>query len=400
MVNILLYHRTYGSANLTGFVWVQFYLKKEKVNFSTKIECEKKHWNDKNMRISVADKKAEDKNLIIENILARINRVFVNYRLRNRVLTREGFKRAYNRPDDFENFFRFCDDYKKKINSRTELTTLAVHKTVLDKLESYAPDLHFDDITLDFITDYYYKHLRKKLGNNENTAYKNMSTIRKYVNAAVKAGYMDENPFAEFHILRTKANYTYLEEDELQTLMKLYRSGKLEAKLHNTLQFFLYMCFSSQHIGDAKLMKLEQFSDKTFTYYRVKLRNKKPEPITVPISASLRSIINDIAGFRKHGLLFEHLYSDQKMNEYLKTICKMDGVQIKKAISHKTGRHTFATFYLNKTNDLNTLKDILGHSDIRETLIYAHVLEREKQKSIDCFNIFSEPETEKPNISQ
>jgi len=62
-----------------------------------------------------------------------------------------------------------------------------------------------------------------------------------------------------------------------------------------------------------------------------------------------------------------------------------------KAISHKTGRHTFATFYLDKTKDLNSLRDILGHSDIRETLMYAHVLERSKQKSINCFDIYKEP---------
>jgi site-specific recombinase XerD len=373
---------------------VQFYLNRKKINFSTKIECETKHWNTKNSRISIADKQAPDKNLILDNILARITRVFVNYKLRNKELTREGFNRAYNRPDDFENFYKFCDEYKKKIASRTELTTLAVHKTILAKLEAYAPDLHFDDITLDFVTDYYYKYLRKKLKNNENTAYKNMSTIRKYTNAAIKAGYMDENPFEEFHIIRTKANYTYLEEEELQKLVKLYRSGKLELKLHKTLQFFLFMCFGSQHIGDAKPMKLEQFGNSTFTYYRAKLRNKKPEPITVPISESLRAIIKDIAGYRKQGPLFEHLHCDQKMNEYLKAICKLEGVDIKKSISHKTARHTFATFYLHKTNDLNTLKDILGHSDIRETLIYAHVLERSKQKSIDCFDVFNDTETE------
>lgn len=389
MVNIQLYHRTYGSDKTTGFVWVQFYLQRKKVNYSTKIECEAKHWNAKNSRISVADKQAPDKNLILENVLARINKVFVNYKLRNKVLTREGFMRAYTRPDDYENFYKFCEDYRKKISIKTEASTLKVHKTILDKLEAYRPDLHFDDITLDFITEYYYKQLRKKLANSENTAYKNMSTIRKYVHAAIRAGYMDENPFSEFHIIRTKASYTYLTEPELQTLMKVYRSGILEEKHHNALQFFLYMCFSSQHVGDAKPMKLEQFGKETFTYYRMKLRNKKPEPVTVPISASLKSMIKDIAGYRKKGLLFDNLHSDQKMNEYLKAICKMEQVKIKKAVSHKTARHTFATFYLAKTNDLNTLKDILGHSDIRETLIYAHVLEREKQKSIDCFDVFN-----------
>lgn len=392
MVNILLYHRSYGKDKTSGYIWVQFYLKREKVNFSTKIECETKHWNVKSTRISVADKNAADKNLILEKILSRINDVFVKYRLKNKVLTREGFTRTYNRPDDFDSFYDFYEEYRKKISAYTELPTLNNHKASMDKLKAFKPDLHFDDITLDLITDFYFKHLRnkKKCGNSENTAYKTMTNIRKYVNAAVKAGYMDENPFKDFHIIRTKPNYTYLEEDELQKLMAIYRSGELIEKFHITLQFFLYMCFSSQHIGDAKPMKLEQFTDTTFTYYRQKLQNKKPEPITVPISDSLRSIIKDIAGFRKQGKLFINLYSDQKMNEYLKTICNLDKVKINKSISHKTGRHTFATFYLSKTNDLNTLKDILGHSDIRETLIYAHVLERKKEKSIDCFNVFNE----------
>jgi len=390
MVNITLYHRSYKTDATTGYVWVQFYLLRKKVNFSTKVECATKHWNEKNCRVSAGDKLAADKNLIIENVLSRINKVQVNYKLKNRVLTRDAFMKSYARPDDYENFYAFCDDYKKKISNRTELTTLNIHKTVLEKLKAYKPELHFDDITLDFITEYYYKHLRKKLENNENTAYKNMSTIRKYVNAAVKAGYMDDNPFEDFHILRTKANYTYLTEEELQKLIKIYRSGSLDEKYHKTLQFFLYMCFSSQHIGDARPMMLEQFGTNTFTYYRVKLRNKKPEPVTVPISKSLHNLIKDIAGYRKKGHLFENLPADQTMNRFLKDIAKMDGVKIKKAITHKTGRHTFATFYLNKTKDLNSLKDILGHSDIRETLIYAHVLEREKQKSIDCFDVFEE----------
>jgi len=391
MVNILLYHRTYTKDKTSGIVWVQFYLSRKKINFSTKISCLSKHWNLKTQRISVADKEAPDKNLILENILSRVNGVFVRYRLKNRVLTSEGFNRAYNRPDDYDSFYEFCTDYQKKIGGRTELVTLAQHTTSINKLKAFKPELHFDDLTLDVITEFYYKHLRKKLKNCENTAFKNMTHIRKYVNAAVKAGYMDENPFKEFPIKRTKANYVYLEEEEVQTLVKLYRSGKLTEKLHKTLQFFLYMCFSSQHVGDALPMKLEQFTDTTFTYYRVKLRNRKPEPITVPISASLREILKDIVGYRKHGLIFENMPADQTMNIYLKEIARRDDVKINKAISHKTGRHTFATFYLDKTNDINSLCDILGHSDIRETMIYAHVLEQSKQKSIDCFDIFNTP---------
>lgn len=385
MITIKLYQRLEGLDKSSGFIYVSFYTNREKVHFSTKVDCLKKDWNDKKMRISLSDKNAPDKNLILEKILSRINDVIVKYRLRNKVLTRAGFIKTYNRPDDFENFYAFCDDYKKQVSKRVELVTLNTHRTVLEKLKTYAPELHFDDITLDFVADFY-SHLRKEIKNNENTAYKNMSVVRKYVKAACKAGYLDENPFDEFHILRTKANYTYLEESELKLLLKLYKAGDLDLKHYQTLQLFLFMCFGSQHIGDARQMKIEQFSNVSFTYYREKLRNRKPEPIVVPVSKSMRTILTDIVGNRKKGFVFDKLPADQTMNRYLKEIAELAGV--KKHITHKTGRHTFATFFLSKVPDLNTLREIMGHSDIRETLIYAHVLEKSKQRGIKCFDVF------------
>ena len=75
------------------------------------------------------------------------------------------------------------------------------------------------------------------------------------------------------------------------------------------------------------------------------------------------------------------------MNRYLKEIAAMAGID--KDITHKTGRHTFATYFLSKTKDLNTLKSIMGHSCLRETLVYAHVLDRDKQEGITCFDTFS-----------
>jgi len=385
MITVKLYLRCDNKEKKSGYVWVSFYVNREKVNFSTKVSCEVKHWNEKTKQISVADKEASDKNLILGNILSRINNVIVKYRLRNKVLTRVGFLKSYNRPDDFENFYTFYEDYRKKSSRLIEDATMQTHVSTFKKLKEFAPDLHFDDITLDFITEYYC-HLNKTLKNNDNTTYKNLSTIRKYVKAAYKAGYMDENPFDDFHILRTKANYTYLEEEELQALLKQYRVGDLDLKYYKTLQLFLFMCFGSQHIGDAKKMTLEQFTENSFGYWRMKTRNSKPELITVPVSKPLRNLIHNIVGNRKRGPIFENLPADQTMNLYLKEIAKLAGIN--KKITHKTGRHTFATFHLSENSDLNSLKDILGHSDIRDTLIYAHVLEQKKQRGIDCFNKF------------
>ena len=342
-------------------------------------------YDKKNFRIRNNAPYSYDKNLIIDNIRARINDVLVKYRLRNKKLTKEGFLKTYHRPDDYPTFFDFIKDYQQKFSSLTEPATMCVHESVINKIKEFAPNLHFDDITTDWL-DKYYLYLRKSLNNCENTAYKNLSIFRKYVRYAFKNGYMDEYPFDNWKIRRTKSNYTYLTENELEKLVKLYQEGSLEAKYHKTLEFFLFMCFSSLHIGDAKTLKLEQFTNNSFTYFRIKNRNKKPEPIVVPVSSTLRQLLFGIVGYRKNGLIFENLMQDQTMNGYLKEIAKIAGIN--KNISHKTGRHTFATYFLGKTKDLASLKDILGHSELRETLIYAHVLDESKQEGIKCFDSF------------
>ena len=386
MINVKTYLRINKKNDSEGVVWVSFYINRDKINFSTKVRCTKINFNDITFRVKTGDTNASDKNLIIENVLARINNVMVRYRLQNKTLTRDAFTRAYNRPDDYDTFFAFFRDWEKKFSKMNEYETMMVHRTVMKKLEDYAPDLHFDDITHEWL-DEYYSHLRKKLKNCENTAYKNLSTIKKYVRAAFKAGYMDDNPFETWKIKRTRASYNYLTTDELNILLRIYKEGSLEPKLHKTLEFFLFMCFSSLHIGDAKKLQLEQFTKTNFTYFRIKNRNKKPEPVIVPLSDPLRQLIRNIVGVRQKGLIFENLPADQTMNNYLKDIAKI--ADIDKKISHKTGRHTFATHYLKETKDLTAIKEILGHSELRETLIYAHVLDESKQEGIKCFNTFS-----------
>lgn len=385
MVTIKIYLRKHNNTSTTGVVWVSFYLNREKVNFSTKVSVDDKNWNDKKKCVGSGDKLYSDKNLIIENVFSRVNNVFVKYRLKDKKLTRSSFLKAYHRPSDYNTFFEFITDYQKKISARMEMSTLMSHLSVINKLKEYNANLVFDDITKEWLDDYFC-YLKKEMENNDNTAYKNMSTLKKYVRAAHKAGYMDENPFEDWSIKRTTSNCVYLTADELKTLVNLYNSGELEYKLHNTLEFFLFLCFSSLHVGDAKKLKLEQFTDDSFTYFRMKLRNSKPEPIQVPLSDPLKNILRNIVGTRKKGPIFETISADQTMNMQLKEIGVI--ADIDKRITHKVGRHTFATFFLKQTKDLATLKEIMGHSEIKETLVYAHVLDESKQEGVQCFNSF------------
>ena len=382
-IKIELRHHTQDSEN--SYVWIVFYIGRDKVNFSTKVSVKSNDWNPLTNRVKQSDPRSRDKNLIIESILSRINNIFVKYRLKDRKMTKEGFIRAYHRKDDYGTFLEYAEQKLQQLRPRMEVGTYNNHRQTLRKVKEYAPGLTLDDIDHAWL-DAYFCHLRK-IGNNENTAYKNMTNIKKYVLCAWREGYIDNNPFREWHIRKTTSSCVYLTEEELDTMIYLYRQGELEPKLHKTLEFFLFLCFSSLHVGDALDLKLEQFGADSFVYYRRKLKNRKPEPILVPISEPLSILLTHICGTRKRGRVFDSPYTEQAMNRLLKELAKI--AEIDKNLTLKVGRHTFATIYLRKTKDLASLKEILGHSSLTETMVYAHVMDETKKEGIQCFNSFT-----------
>lgn len=325
-----------------------------------------------------------DKNLVIQQMLGRITDILVEFRLKRIPLTKSAFLRAYKQ--NVKEYASFADYARFKIStSEIEFSTKKAHSSIINKLDFFSPNLQFSEIDSKFIRSFL-SYLKSELGNSDSTSFKNMETLKKYIRLAREDGYIHLDPFAGIKIRTVKSKVVYLTEDELHLLFDAYKDGQLNATLHAVLEFFLFMAFTSLHISDARALDVSQIESNKFVYYRVKTRNSKPHPILVPISKPARFILERVINERSSGLLFETLMTDQRINLYLKEIAKIFGIN--KSLSAKVGRHTFATIYLRKTRDLASLKEILGHSQIRETLIYAHVLEDSKLEYIQVFNNF------------
>lgn len=242
-------------------IYVTFYLQNEKVTIPTKVST-KREWFVDGV-VSRKDKEHKDKNLIIDQIRAHVANIFTKYRLREKSLTKTMFLQQWTRPSGYDTFFDFADWYMLNHTKELELGTIKNHKTSLRKLREWDRELTFDSFTEQKLKDFR-AHLLKDLGNNKATVNKNLGCIKKYVMAALKMKLMEENPFESVKISRGYEDAAeFLTAEELKVLCDLYKMRTLSPTKQACLLFFLFMCFSSMHIGDAKLFCIEQISDAT-----------------------------------------------------------------------------------------------------------------------------------------
>ena len=363
-------------------IYILVHIDYKSVKFNTGVSCLEADFDLKSCRIKGSNQKVKDDNLVIDTCLARLNEVFVRYRLQNIELTADLLKNEWKNPTRRIDFHKFFDEAIEERKPDISNSTYKNDKSFGVKLKEYKPKLAFTEIDADLIDKFarWMKAAPRK--NDINTIHVAMRRFRTYLNIAIKKGVIAENPFDKVKLKKASTDRVHLDQEELSILWELYNKHELSASLQSVLRHFLFMCFTGLRISDLKMLTKDNVIGMFLVFTVKKTLNTKHNMIRIPLTSQAMKLILDEPD--RSDKLFE-VISDQKMNEYIKLVCKDENAKITKHVSNHTGRHTFATIFLRKTKDLAVLQKLLGHSDIKETMIYVHV---DDQMLIDDMNIF------------
>ncbi|PLZ47482.1 tyrosine-type recombinase/integrase, partial [Fischerella thermalis] len=76
----------------------------------------------------------------------------------------------------------------------------------------------------------------------------------------------------------------------------------------------------------------------------------------------------------RSGEVRRHHLHESSLQKALKQAVRQAGIQ--KKVGCHTFRHSFATHLLQNGYDIRTVQELLGHKDVKTTMIYTHVLNR------------------------
>ena len=355
--------------NGTVAVYAQVNVGNQSVRINTGICVELARLDKVKGRVKGTSKADKDANLIIDKCLATINEIFVRYRLQHRILTADLLIREYKNPSMYVDFYAYMD---KKIIERIKNKDIGAtsgkhHRVLLNKLKEYKKNLSFAEIDLKMINSFKnYCRITKK--NDVNTVHKMLSYWQTYMNIAKREEIISSNPFDNIQFKRIEPQRIYLTDMELKKMFELYEKEELPEHLHRTLRHFLFMCLTGVRISDFIRLKTENVQENAlrFVPHKTSAMKRKELHVTL-IDRAIQLIKNEDS---PTDFIFQSI-SEQKMNEQLKEIAA--AAKIKKEITNHSARHTFATNFIELTSDVATLQKILGHSNIRETMLYVHV---------------------------
>lgn len=233
---------------------------------------------------------------------------------------------------------------------------------LIRKIEDFGKMRTFRDVTIANIVEFDL-YLKRSGVTAPATLNKRHSTFRRYIRKAVYKGLLDKDPYFEFNMPSAKSREpVFLTEEEIGKVMR-YKPGT--EGMERARDLFLFQCFTG--LAYVDLMEFnEGFIQEVGGVEVIRSSRHKTGESYISVFLDEARGIAEKYGYRLPKM------TNQKYNEHLKALSVEAGIG--KNITTHSGRHTFATYLLNKGVPIETVSKAMGHSNIKMTQHYARLL--------------------------
>ncbi|MXN91747.1 tyrosine-type recombinase/integrase [Flavobacterium sp. Sd200] len=255
------------------------------------------------------------------------------------------------------------------IGTHTRFVIAKGHVKDFIEFKYHASDIEFRDLNYEFIKDYEF-YLKTVKHCNNNTTLKHITYVRKMVLRAINKDILQKDPFGSFRGKRTKVVKSPLNLEELNALENYSFSTR---RLSVIRDVFIFQCYTGLAYVDVFNLKRSDIKNGIDgKLWIIKTRQKTDSPFHVPLLPQAIKIIDlykDDPTCQMRGTILP-VASNQKMNEYLKEIAALCGITCN-LNTHKARRTFGSTVTLANGVPIHVVKEMLGHSSVKQTEEYA-----------------------------
>jgi integrase len=212
--------------------------------------------------------------------------------------------------------------------------------------------------------------------------------LKWFLNWATKLGYNKNLAYKAFQVHNQESKIIILTADELFHLYNL----KIEQDyLLQVRDVFCFCCFTSLRYSDVKNLKKTDIADGFINITTIKTKSRVNIPL-IPESIAILDLYKNIIGARALPVI-----SNQKMNDYLKDIGKLAGLNrliskvryrgsqrieniypLHELLSSHMGRKTFVSFMFKMGIDSELIRAISNHKSVSSFARYNKIDDDQK----------------------
>lgn len=210
----------------------------------------------------------------------------------------------------------------------------------------------------------------------QNSAHHYFNRVKNSFKGAYRNKIIKDNPADRVdYIKQTETKREFLTFEELQTL------AKTECRYPLLKKAFIFSTLTGLRWSDIQKLVWSEVHYSEKTGWAIYFRQKKTDGIEyLPISEQARNILDADRG-EPDERVFKGLKYSSYVNAALVKWCA--AAKITKNITFHCARHTNATLLLVNGADIYIVSKLLGHSDIKTTEIYAHLVNQRKVEAVN-----------------